>query len=65
MEVAGSLWCFLLFCAASLINNIALCAVDSDQIVSLPGFSGQLPTRQFSGYLPPVGGSKTKNYHYW
>ena len=40
----------------------ARAAVDADEITSLPGWEGALPSRQWSGFLPIGGG---KNYHYW
>jgi len=33
-----------------------------DEIASLPGWNGDLPSKQFSGYLNV---SATKHIHYW
>jgi cathepsin A (carboxypeptidase C)/serine carboxypeptidase-like clade 1 len=37
-------------------------AAAQDEILSLPGWSGRLPSRQYSGYL---NFSQTKHIHYW
>ena len=37
-------------------------APSSDEISTLPGWDGELPSKQYSGYLDV---SKTKHYHYW
>ena len=39
-----------------------LCAPSSDEISTLPGWDGELPSKQYSGYLDV---SNTKHYHYW
>jgi len=48
------------------LATIALSALSwahaDDKITSLPGFEGDLPSRQFSGYL---SASESKNLHYW
>jgi len=36
----------------------------ADEIVALPGWSGALPSKQYSGYLD-VGARKFKHLHYW
>ncbi|KAF8823071.1 putative Serine carboxypeptidase 1 [Cardiosporidium cionae] len=36
---------------------------DPDRITSLPGFSGSLPSRMWSGFIPVAG--KSKFLHYW
>ncbi|KAF8820699.1 putative Serine carboxypeptidase 1 [Cardiosporidium cionae] len=36
---------------------------DPDRITSLPGFSGTLPSRMWSGFIPVAG--KSKFLHYW
>lgn len=41
---------------------VALAGYAPDEILSLPGWSGALPSRQFSGYLNVSGGS---HLHYW
>ena len=45
-----------------LANLLAPLAFAADEVTSLPGWSGPLPSRQFSGYLD-VGASK--HLHYW
>ncbi len=40
----------------------ALAAVPEHEITSLPGWSGALPSKQYSGYLDIPGG---KHLHYW
>ena len=47
-----------------LLRCGVLCEVARDEVPSLPGFSGPLPSRQFSGYLSPVN-SPSKKMHYW
>lgn len=42
----------------------AQAAVDADEIHSLPGWDGALPSRQWSGYFP-VGPKKDRFIHYW
>ena len=42
------------------------CAIPEHEVVSLPGWSGELPTRQYSGYIPVNQHSTTgKQLHYW
>jgi len=43
--------------------TVALAAPLSDQILSLPGWTGELPSPQFSGYLDLPDGNK--HIHYW
>ena len=44
----------------------ALAAIAADEIKTLPGWDGALPSRHWSGYLSVPGvGSGTKYYHYW
>jgi carboxypeptidase C (cathepsin A) len=40
----------------------ALAAYAPDEITSLPGWTGALPSKQYSGYLH---GSNTTRLHYW
>jgi len=42
--------------------TVALAAVPADEITSLPGWSGALSSKQYSGYLNITGG---KHLHYW
>lgn len=42
--------------------KLASAAYAPDEITSLPGWDGDLPTKQYSGYLK---GSNTSNLHYW
>jgi len=45
-----------------LIASIAWAAVPGDQITSLPGYSGTLPSKQYSGYMDANTG---RHLHYW
>ena len=40
----------------------ATAAPAADEIISLPGYSGSLPSKQYSGYLSIKGGT---NLHYY
>jgi carboxypeptidase C (cathepsin A) len=55
MKITHSL--FLLF------PSFSASAPSEDEIKSLPGWSGSLPSRQFSGYLTAGGGDR--HLHYW
>ena len=48
----------LLLCALALFAHAA---IDKDEVKQLPGWSGSLPSKQYSGYLT-VG---QKHLHYW
>ena len=51
---------------ASQLLPCALAAIAADEIKTLPGWDGSLPSRHWSGYLSVPGvGSGTKYYHYW
>ena len=51
---------------ASQLLPCALAAIAADEIKTLPGWDGALPSRHWSGYLSVPGvGSGTKYYHYW
>ena len=53
----------LVVCAHVLqIIPIAASAPSEDEIINLPGWDGDLPSKQYSGYLDI---SQTKHYHYW
>ena len=53
----------IFFCAHVLqIIPIAAGAPSEDEIINLPGWDGDLPSKQYSGYLDI---SPTKHYHYW
>ena len=52
---------FSLFILAAIIGKVSA-AVAADEVLSLPGWTGALPTKQFSGYLSISGGT---NLHYW
>ena len=51
---------------ALLVTNALLvsAAIEEDEITSLPGWEGALPSRQYSGYLP-VNEEKSRFLHYW
>jgi len=46
----------------ALILHISHSAPLSDEITSLPGWNGNFPSKQYSGYLNIT---ETKHYHYW
>ena len=41
------------------------CAIPEHEVVSLPGWSGKLPTRQYSGYISLGNSTTGKQLHYW
>jgi hypothetical protein len=43
----------------------ATAAIAADEITSLPGWEGALPSKQYSGYLTVPGTQGLKHYHYW
>lgn len=50
----------------ALASLIATSAIASDEVTSLPGWAGALPSKQYSGYLPVGQTSGVKGYiHYW
>jgi hypothetical protein len=57
--------------AAAVLLGAADAAIDKDEIKSLPGWDGALPSRHWSGYLEVPGskggveGEGSKFYHYW
>lgn len=53
-KLAAALGWLLCFAAAEIPEH---------EMTTLPGWAGQLPSRQFSGLLPVAGGSK--HLHYW
>ena len=50
------------FAALLQIAAPSLAADNADEIISLPGLNGALPSKHYSGYL---SGSDTKKLHYW
>lgn len=52
---------FLLLLALGCVATV-FADIDADEVLSLPGWSGPLPSRQWSGYL---NFTKTKHMHYW
>lgn len=59
---AGARPTFTLFL---LLTFAAACfgAIAGDEVLSLPGWAGALPTRHFSGYLPVRGGAAFMHYY--
>ena len=47
--------------ALASLAAVAMCAITADEITSLPGWSGALPSKQYSGYLS----FGSKHLHYW
>jgi carboxypeptidase C (cathepsin A) len=47
---------------ATLLLSSAFAEPSADEVTSLPGWDGALPSRQFSGYLTV---NTTKHMHYW
>eukprot|EP01083_Nonionella_stella_P059754 156426_1 len=54
----------LLLCV-SLLLKISHGLVSSDEIKSLPGYNGTLPSKQYSGMLQVPNTSPQRYYHYW
>ena len=56
------------FAAATLIAAALLglsnAVIPGDQVLSLPGWDGPLPTKQFSGYIE-IDATTGKYLHYW
>ena len=50
------------FLILSLVLYTTLADSPSDEVTSLPGWDGALPSKQYSGYLNIT---ETKHYHYW
>ena len=58
--------CALLLLVCSLPSCPVRAAVAADEVTSLPGWSGPLPSRHFSGYFPTtVDGTSAGLLHYW
>ena len=56
---------FLLI-AVCLSATLVLAAVPADEITSLPGWSGKLPSKHYSGFFPTtLDGSEGAMLHYW
>lgn len=47
-----------------VLGMVVVCygAIDADQVMSLPGWTESLPSKQYSGYLDVGDG---KHLHYW
>merc|ERR1711945_42924 len=59
LEIMGHLKYFI---ALFVCLPAAFATPESDRIINLPGWDGELPSKQYSGYLDI---SNTKHYHYW
>lgn len=59
--------CLLLVCVVVLASFTAVLAdVPGDEITSLPGWTGKLPSRHYSGYFSTaVDGTSAGMLHYW
>jgi hypothetical protein len=53
------------FAVAMLSMVLVRGAIDADEVKSLPGFAGDLPSKHYSGYLEVPGDMGSKFYHYW
>ena len=53
----------LLFLASRQLQPVTT-AVAGDEITSLPGWDGPLPTKQYSGYIE-INATTGKYLHYW
>ena len=53
----------MLLLSLYLLTTLTYAAPPSDQILSLPGWDGDLPSKLYSGYLDLPGGKK--HIHYW
>ncbi len=49
--------------AVAAVASLAAAAIPSDEIIALPGWTADLPSRQYSGLLPLPGSQKRA--HYW
>ena len=47
------------------IMNFVSGAIEPDEVKSLPGYNGTLPSKQYSGYLKIPNVSPNRYYHYW
>ena len=47
-----------------LLAGSSLADIPSDQIKSLPGWNGALPSKQYSGYIK-LDQTSGKHFHYW
>ena len=45
------------------LATLARGAIVADEITSLPGWKGALPSKQYSGYLTVPGDAGPKQYH--
>ena len=54
----------MIFAAGVLLSQLLLskAAYAPDEVTSLPGWTGSLPSKQYSGYL---NASSTSHLHYW
>ena len=59
----------LLLCAFLVVSSLAVsayAAVAADEVTSLPGWTGPLPSKHYSGYFPTtIDGSSAGMLHYW
>ena len=49
----------------SLLAPAAVAAGATDEVTSLPGWSGPLPSRHWSGFLPTAPGSNRSLHYYF
>jgi len=49
--------------ALAALTGVATAAVAADEVKSLPGWDGELPSKHYSGYLPARGGENHVHYH--
>lgn len=54
----------LALCLLLAVQHTVNAVVPSDEIVALPGWTGKLPSRQFSGYVTLDSGGE-RRMHYW
>eukprot|EP00118_Oscarella_pearsei_P028674 m.2674 g.2674 ORF g.2674 m.2674 type:complete len:460 (+) comp8839_c0_seq1:55-1434(+) len=57
-------WLVRILCALLSLIVLSRAAVPEDEVKEIPGWSGSLPSRQYSGYIP-VNDDKTRFLHYW
>lgn len=60
--VIGIRWALVAALMILQLPELTTAAPATDEITSLPGWDGPLPSKQYSGY---VDASKTKHLHYW
>ena len=56
---------FICLLSTILLVNDVFGVIEKDEVKSLPGYEGKLPSKQYSGYLKIPNVSPNRYYHYW